>query len=563
MSEILGDSSCPACVEKGGDKTSNHLILFDDGGAFCNRCGYTEPAKTFTKPTVVFNSNLSEEEARLQVEQTEKESILSSLPDRGLSEDTCKHYGVRVTLSETDGETQTSVLFPLPKVSTVTGYKVRYPNKKFGKKGETKQSDFFGANVCPKNGNKLFITEGEYDAMALYQAIFENTDPKWRKQIAVVSLATGSGGADKEILRNSELLNGFKEVVLVFDQDEAGKEAVEKVIKVLGRERVKVVGLSEKDANAMLLKGKGRELYFACITEKAIPRPEKVISGMEIELEDLRTPLKRGINTIYPELSKMMGGFRYGEGGGELTVCCAGSGMGKTTLAREIMYDFNKKKLRLGHIFLEEQFKKTSQSYIAIDNNIPLAALRTDPKIISSVKFKKSYEELIHNDRVFYLKHFGSLASEHLIDYMMYMGVHEECDFILLDHISMVISGQTNSINGERKDIDILMTKLAAFCEDTGVSVIAVVHLKRPQTGCFNDGQKISLAHLRGSAAIEQLSHNIIGIEGDQHGDDPNSRIVRVLKNREWGKVGVADTLKYNTDTGRLLPVIEPILGDF
>ena len=559
MADIIGDTGCPACIERGQDKTQNHLILFDDGGAYCNRCGYSEGEKTFTQPKVVFGGDISAAEAKQQIDKfLADEGCVRELVDRGINEHACEHFNVLCTVSETDGTTVTSVNFPSSKGGKLQGFKTRYPNKRFGKIGIRKEADFFGSMQCPRNGNKLFITEGEYDALALYQTLFQMSDAKWRGQIAVVSLANGSGSADKEMIRNADLIKGFKEVVLVFDQDEAGKEAVEKAIRVLGRDTVKVVGLTEKDANEMVKQGKQRELYFSCITEKATPRPEKIISGNEILLEDMMVPLKEGLIVPYPKLSAMMGGFRYGEGGGELSVVCAGSGMGKTTLAREIMYCFNKDyKLRLGHIFLEEQFVKTSQSYIAIDNNTPLAQIRVNPACVPRAKFEKSRKELIANDRTFFLKHFGSLSSDTLIDYLMYMGVAEECNFILLDHISMVISGQQNSKNGERKDIDILMTKLAAFCEDTGVSVMAVVHLKRPQNGCFNDGQQVSLAHLRGSAAIEQLSHNIIAIEGDQHGDNPNHRQVRVLKNREWGNVGEADTLSYNPDTGRLLTLPE------
>lgn len=555
MSEIIGDAPCPKCVEAGKDKTGNHLILFKDGGAYCNRCEYSEGEKVFTQPNPNFGQELSDEDAKVAVAAAVAQTTVQSIPVRGIDQVACEHFGVRVSLSETDGQTQTATYFPVSVEGKHTGFKVRYPSKNFGKVGNRKGGDFFGANVCPKKGNKIFVTEGEYDALALYQTIYELCDPKWRRSIAVVSLLNGAGGAAKEMLRNNELLAGFKEIVCVFDQDEAGQEGIEEVVKVLGRDRVKSVKLSEKDANDMVQQGLKRELYFACITEKAIPRPEKIISGKQITLEDLQVPLIKGLDVPYPELMKKMRGFRHGDGGGELTIWCAGSGMGKTTAAREVMYHLNKvHKKRLGHIFLEEQFRKTSQSYIAIDNNVPLAALREDPTIVNQTKFKKSHAELIANDRTFFLKHFGSLASDHLIDYLMYMGVHEECNFIILDHISMVVSGQDNGKNGERKDIDILMTKLAAFCEDTGVSVQAIVHLKRPQNGCFNDGQSISLAHLRGSAAIEQLSHNIIGIEGDQHGDNPNSRILRVLKNREWGDVGEADTLEYMPATGRLLP---------
>jgi hypothetical protein len=45
----------------------------------------------------------------------------------------------------------------------------------------------------------------------------------------------------------------------------------------------------------------------------------------------------------------------------------------------------------------------------------------------------------------------------------------------------------------------------------------------------------------------------VIAIEGDQQGDNPDVRFLRVLKNREIGTVGLADELRYNKDTGRLL----------
>jgi len=559
MSEIIGDKACPKCREKGRDKTGNHLILFKDGGSYCSRCQYTENEGTFSEPNANFGLTPTKEECISLVKKTKEDTTFKGLKDRGLRQETLKHFGIKVSLSESDGESITAVYFPTFKEGEHLGYKVRYPNKNFGTIGDRKNSDFVGADVCPKKGNKIFITEGEYDMCALYQTIYDNCKPEWRHSIAVVSLLNGAKSVQKELLRNSDLLSKFKDVVLVLDNDEEGKNASEKAVQIIGVEKAKVVTLPLKDANSMLLKGRGKELYFNCITENSVPRPEKVISGNEISMEDLRVPLKKGLETPYPMLNEKLGGFRYGDGGGELTVVCAGSGMGKTTLAREIVYDFNANhKLKLGHIFLEEQFRKTGQAYIAMDNNVPVASLRADPNIITEYKFKKSYEKLIANNRTSFLTHFGSLASDNLLGYLKYLGIQEENDFIVLDHISMVVSGQENSHNGERKDIDILMTKLAAFCEDTGVSVIAIVHLKRPPKGSFNEGGRVSLSDLRGSAAIEQLSHNIISVEGDQQGDNPNERTIRVLKNREWGKVGKADLLHYNTTTGRLLPLEYP-----
>jgi twinkle protein len=60
------------------------------------------------------------------------------------------------------------------------------------------------------------------------------------------------------------------------------------------------------------------------------------------------------------------------------------------------------------------------------------------------------------------------------------------------------------------------MTKLRSLAEETGVGIIAIVHLKRAKDKTFNEGSQISLNDLRGSASLEQLSDNVIALERDQ-----------------------------------------------
>jgi twinkle protein len=55
----------------------------------------------------------------------------------------------------------------------------------------------------------------------------------------------------------------------------------------------------------------------------------------------------------------------------------------------------------------------------------------------------------------------------------------------------------------------------------------------------------------------------VIGAERNQQSpDDVHKTRLRVLKNRYVGETGLACTLEYNTDTGRLLEV-DPDAGDF
>ena len=156
---------------------------------------------------------------------------------------------------------------------------------------------------------------------------------------------------------------------------------------------------------------------------------------------------------------------------------------------------------------------------------------------------------------MYFYDHFGSLESKQLLSKLHYLAAVRKVDFIILDHISIVTSGLESSSEGERKDIDILMTKLRSLVEETGIGVVAIVHLKRVQGKSFNEGASVALNDLRGSASLEQLSDNVLALERDQQGDNPNVLRVRVLKCREIGDTGEADVLTYNRDTGRITAV--------
>ena len=107
------------------------------------------------------------------------------------------------------------------------------------------------------------------------------------------------------------------------------------------------------------------------------------------------------------------------------------------------------------------------------------------------------------------------------------------------------------------------MTDLAAFVNESGVGIIVVVHLSRNKgKAAFNEGGQISLNDLRGSAALEQLSWNVVAAERDQQDEErKNVLTLRVLKCREQGWTGIADTCEYNFNTGRLLPI--EVVGEF
>lgn len=544
--KIVGDSGCPSCIANGRDKTRNHLIHFDDGFKFCNRCGYKEGG----------NENHYQLDEEVQ-DYMDLESIKllhsGEIPDRKIGEDAAKHYGVKLEYDTGTGQ-PVKHFYPITKDGVVTSYKVRELPKTFVSIGDAKgKVDLFGQSVTPAGGKKLLIVGGELDCLAAWQ-MFKEKYPNLNP--AVVSLPKGENASS--IKDNLNYINSFSEVIVYTDMDEVGRDTAKKIAKLIGP-KAKIMSASEKDASDMLKAGKQKEFIQSFYSAEGV-KPEGIVSGADVSIDRLRKATNLGYDTQYTELNKMLGGFRKGE----LTTLTAGSGIGKSTLSREIGWILRSKhNLTVGHIALEEKIEKTINGYIAIENNIPLNLLMKNPSVISDEVYMQSHSKLIA-EGWYGFDHFGSMPTEDLMERFRYLAYGEGCDFIILDHLSLVFSGQDN--DHERQAIDKAMTELAAFANESGVGVIVVVHLSRkPHKASFNEGGQVSLTDLRGSAALEQLSWNVIALERNQQGegDEKNESVIRILKCRETGFTGVADTCYYSFDTGRLLPITASLTSDF
>jgi len=103
--------------------------------------------------------------------------------------------------------------------------------------------------------------------------------------------------------------------------------------------------------------------------------------------------------------------------------------------------------------------------------------------------------------------------------------------------------------------IDNTMTRLRSLVERTGISLFLVSHLRRSsQDGGHEEGARVTLSQLRGSAAIAQLSDSCIALERDQQSDSGSSETtVRVIKNRYSGETGIASKLRYDLQTCKFI----------
>lgn len=293
----------------------------------------------------------------------------------------------------------------------------------------------------------------------------------------------------------------------------------------------------------MLKANRGPELIDAIWSAKDY-RPDGIISAGDLWDDVMKEETVESVSYPWDTLTSKTSGIRKRE----LVTITAGSGIGKSLFCREVAHDLIvNKNWKVGYVALEESPKRTLLGIMGIDLGKPLHISRDG---VDRVAISSSFDKL--KGRLYLYDSFGSIEPDNLLERLRYLAVGLQCDALFLDHISIAISGLENI--EERRALDVMMTRLRSLVEETGVAMFVVSHLRRPSQSDkgHEQGLQTSLAQLRGSHAIAQLSDMVIGLERNQQGENPNETVMRVLKNRFTGETGEAGALFYNKETGRL-----------
>lgn len=544
MGTLIEKISCPKCG------SGNGLQVWEEDGAFngtCFACSryFSDPYRgnTATPP--------ADREKREFTNMKPEELPTGSIPERGIKLESNSDYGVRVAYSEMDGRTVTKSYYPDTKEGIIVGWEERdHVNKRFSAIGDRKGSlELWGSQLAKKNhGKKLFITEGRLDAISLYQTIIEHNSVKWKHlKPSVVSLTRGASGAVKDLINNRKFVESFGEVILVFDNDEAGKKATTDVIKTFPL--FKSVTLPLKDANDMLMKGRSKELYDECMWNSQIVRQGTVLDVSDF-IEDALIKPKMGIETPWPNVTRLTYGFRPHT----IHIVGAAPKIGKSDheyqIIHHLAYNLGKK---VGVFDLEnppaKTAKKVASKQAGIDFTRPDAVYETSTlrtnleKMDGIVKF---YDRGASRD---WLDIRGAMEEMHLLD-----GV----DFFVLDPITALISRFTSS---EANDVlNEICTDMADFVHKFPVTLINYSHVNPKQKGSkpHEDGARVLSSEFTGSRAMEKWFHYGWGIRRNRSPDCPfeeqNISHLDLLFDRDFGNTGTTK-LFFNKANMRYLEV--------
>lgn len=507
--------------------------------------------------------------------------------DRGIRKETCERFGIRAALSENDGKTVEAYYFPsYNQKGKIVGFSKQDVTKSKEEKGHWTTvgsvsigNKLFGQDVAESINRKrtnLVTTEGQWDAASVFQAQvdqvkgtkYEGMEP------SVVSIPLGTANAVEAILHNETFCKSFDALTIFFDNDSCTQAELKKGI-VKGQEARDAVasalvgaGISmfvvtaedeHKDASDYLQSNKSTELAKLVQWGKRPYSAQKITHVSDISFEELIEKRPEGIYVdCFPELMKKLHGFRKRE----LVLLTSPSGVGKSTVTSIFGSAFLEKGEKLGMIYLEEQNKETLQRMVAARLKVNYNKFKNDPLgCASKERILEVYNDLKNNDKLIMLGHFGSLPITELMNKIKHMHLVEGCGYILLDHLSVVISG--SDIANERKELDMVMTELAAFCAANDVCIIAVSHINRGDGTLFKAPKgkedepywvRVTKEMMRGSAALEQLSFVIIGLEPEIMPDRSRGRVrLTCLKNRPWSYLGAADTFSVDDETWEVI----------
>lgn len=500
--------------------SSDANSLYDDGHTYCFSCGIT-----------TYPDGEDKNDRRLTGELTALKTNFVELTDRKISRATAEKYGVW-----RDGGT---TYFPYYNDGKHLANKVRYPDKEFSVQGDLKHSGLFGSNLFPPASAKFVtLVEGEYDALAA----FELVGSRW----PVVSVRNGADGACRDVADNFEYLNSFPSIVVCFDKDQGklnakgeirypGQEAAVAVAGMFPIGKVKVLTLADgKDANDYLKSGKreqfNREWWAA---PSFTPTGLKLGRDMWSEISE-----RKSYETVpYPwdDLNNQTYGIRLSE----FVVVTAETGVGKTSVLKEI--EFNIRKVSpdagIGLLHLEETNGDTALGLMSIEANLPLH-LPDVREFVKPEEMRGYFDKVIDTEKIVLYDHFGSNSIQEILNKVRHMH-NLGCKYIILDHLSIVVSDQSGD---ERKQLDEIATKLKTLCMECNLAIIAVIHVNR-------QGQ------IRGTAGVEQLANIVIKLHREKLSEDSWRRnVVKLVveKNRFCGRTGPGAYLWYNPDTGRL-----------
>lgn len=568
MAEFIGHYPCDNCG------SSNNLAKYSDGSWFCfSYCGNKSLSEEFKqqyghKPKNHKSKKQEQKElpmkeniTQLEVNLIKEKTQIPANDYRGIDDSTLLFYGCRTQVDQDDNVL--SRYYPITTGCNLSGYKVRTHPKTFHAVGNVGNGcDLYGAFRFQAGGKYILITGGEEDAHAAYQMFKEYADSKKSDFVtAVVSVTTGENSATKQIAANYEFLNKFDQIIIGFDNDQAGKDGAEKITQVLPKGKVKIATWSKaKDPNEFLEKGLQKQFLADFYNAKTyVPAGVVGSSTLYQMLIDSATVERIPLPPFMKKLDEMLGGIELGT----IAILAAGSGAAKTTVANELIYFWLwNSPHKVGVVSLELTCSQYAQAMLSRHIEQKISKIR-DP--IEKVKFleqesikAKGAEVFLDengNDRFMIIdERDGSI--EVLQEKIEQLIISCGCKLIILDPLSDLLDGLSTD------EQSVFMKWCKSMVKNYNVTFIMIAHIRKSGNNkdAASTGAFIPEEAIIGSSTIFKSASWVLMMMRDKYNADEivkNTTKLVLSKNRSGSVTGDAGELYYCNNEHKLYDLQE------
>ena len=553
---FLKHTSCPKC----GSSDAN--AIYSDGGSHCYSCKFTVPSEDYRKdkkdrherkkPVDTTPKKLKDPITESQKEDVKESTCFTTEEYRKIRAETYKYFGVRHSVNESTGDLHTQY-YPVTQESELVGYKLRELPKSFGgnigRAGA--ECDLFMQFRFTKPGRYVVITEGELDALSAWQMLNDYNKTKgWDYETAVVSPTTGAMSA-KQVQGQYKFFDQFEKIVLCYDNDKAGKEGAEELVKVLPKGKVYVMNLRMKDANEYLKSGNEQAfLKDFWDMQKYVPVGVLPSSKLYDKVLEQTAVAKVPFPPFMGDLNSMfVGGMPLGH----IINIAADTGIGKTTFVNEMIYYWIfHSPHKIGIVSMELDAGQYGEVILSrhLSKKLSLVEnLNEKLDFLKSEEVKAKAMQLMVNedgeDRFDLLDNRDGTVEE-IQDTVEELVISCGAKVIVLDPLQDILDGLSNDEQA------VFMKWSKGFVKSHGVTFVFINHMRKTPAG--QNGADSEQNIMGSSTIIKSASANIL-LKRDKMAEDPilrNTTEISVTKNRVCGLTGPAGAMYYDNETHTL-----------
>ncbi len=434
------------------------------------------------------------------------------LTKRGFTEETIKAFNL--------GQYKDFITIPFYKDGFITNFKYRgIAEKKFQRFKDAESTLFNIDRIDPSKD--IWITEGEFDAVACYQLGHKN----------VVSVPTGASAFNPEWIDFFDTCTG--DFIIAYDNDPVGEEGGKKLAQKLGIARCKRVLLAKKDINDCLLSGDTLFKYRDYNVENFIHISE-AFDRLDVVFQQGDRGCGKQLAGM-SDLNERLGGLRRKE----VTVVTGDTSSGKSTFVEYIFYRLVVEGERVlivsSEMAVEEIMQDLWCMYVGKSFNV-----LTDEDYQNALKW-------FVQQPIYFIDVLGRVTIDQIREAVEYGTRKYNIGYVLLDHLHFFIKRQTQS---QEQDISSFMFEIIALSRKHDINTWLVAHPSKLDNNKGIGGMN----NLKGASAIKQDAHNVIWMRRVREENDESIGADEVIINLEKvrHKSGRGGKKRYGFDMGSL-----------